>query len=137
MEADEGTVLLGIPIPSSDPVFLAIIGIHILFGLAAVISGAVAMLSSKGRGRHSNWGTIYFWCLLGVFATMSALSFMRWADDYHLFILGALSFASAYFGRTALRRHWRQWPRLHLIGMGASYVLLLTAFYVDELAAVA
>ena len=127
-----GTVVLGIPIPSSDPVFLAIIGIHILFGLAAVISGAVAMLSSKGRGRHSNWGTIYFRCLFGVFATMSALSFMRWADDYHLFILGALSFASAYFGRTAAQRQWRQWPRFHLSGMGVSYILLLTAFYVDN-----
>ena len=57
---------------------------------------------------------------------------MRWADDYHLFILGALSFASAYFGRTAARRRWRQWPRLHLTGMGASYILLLTAFYVDN-----
>ena len=130
--ADQTTVVLGIPIPSDDPVFLGVIGIHILFGLAAVITGAVAMLSTKGRGRHSNWGTIYFWCLSGVFATMSALSFMRWADDYHLFVLGTLSFASAYFGRTALRRRWRQWPPLHLTGMGASYVLLLTAFYVDN-----
>jgi uncharacterized membrane protein len=130
--ADETTVILGIPIPSADPIFLAIVGIHILFGLAAVITGAVAMLSSKGRGRHSNWGTIYFWCLLGVFTTMSALSFMRWADNLHLFILGTLSFASAYFGRTAARRHWYQWPRLHLTGMGTSYILLLTAFYVDN-----
>jgi hypothetical protein len=130
--ADQTTIVLGVPIPSHDPVFLGVIGIHILFGLAAVITGAVAMLSTKGRGRHSNWGTIYFWCLSGVFATMSALSFVRWADDYHLFILGALSFASAYFGRTAARRRWRQWPRLHLTGMGASYVLLLTAFYVDN-----
>jgi hypothetical protein len=29
-----------------------------------------------------------FSCLFGVFATMSALSFMRWAQNYHLFILG-------------------------------------------------
>ncbi len=130
--ADETTVVLGIPIPSDDPVFLAIVGLHVLLGLAAVITGAVAMLSTKGRGRHSNWGTIYFWCLFGVFATMSALAFMRWAEDYHLFILGALSFGSAYFGRTALRRRWRQWPRLHLAGMGTSYILLLTAFYVDN-----
>ena len=101
-------------------------------GLQSVIAGAAAMLSKKGRGRHSNLGTIYFWCLFGVFVTMSALSFMRWAANYHLFILGALSFASAYFGRTAARRHWRQWPRLHLTGMGASYIVMLTAFYVDN-----
>lgn len=130
--ADENTVVLGIPIPSTDPVFLAIVGIHVVFGLAAVITGAAAMLNKKGRGRHSDLGTIYFWCLFGVFITMSALSFMRWAENYHLFILGVLSFAFAYFGRAAARRHWRQWPRLHLTGMGASYILLLTAFYVDN-----
>jgi uncharacterized membrane protein len=123
---------LGIPIPSTDPVFFAIVGVHVLFGLAALITGAVAMLSKKGRGRHSNLGTVYFWCLFGVFVTMSTLSFMRWAENYHLFILGALSFTSAYFGRTAARRRWRQWPRLHLTGMGASYILMLTAFYVDN-----
>jgi uncharacterized membrane protein len=132
MESEYTTVVLGIPIPSTDPVFLAIVGVHVLFGLAAVTAGPVAMLSTKGRGRHSNWGTIYFWCLFGVFATMSALSFMRWAENYHLFILGALSFVSAYFGRSAARRRWRQWPRLHLTGMGASYIVMLTAFYVDN-----
>ena len=103
-----------------------------MFGLAALITGAAAMLSKKGRGRHSNFGTIYFWCLFGVFVTMSALSFMRWAENYHLFILGALSFASALFGRTAVQWRLRQWPRLHLTGMGASYILMLTAFYVDN-----
>ena len=97
--ADENAMLLlGIPIPSTDPAFLAIVGIHVLFGLAAVITGAVAMLSNKGRGRHSRFGTVYFWCLFGVFATMSALSFIRWAADYHLFVLGALSFAAANLG---------------------------------------
>jgi hypothetical protein len=90
------------------------------------------MLSKKGRGRHSNLGTVYFWCLFGVFVTMSALSFMRWAENYHLFILGTLSLASAFFGRTAVQRRWHQWPRLHLTGMGASYILMLTAFYVDN-----
>lgn len=125
-------LLLGIPIPSTDLVFLVIIGIHVLFGLAAVVAGAMAMLSNKGRGRHSRFGTVYFWCLFGVFATMSALSSIRWVADYHLFILGALSFAAANFGRMAARWHWRQWPRLHLIGMGTSYILMLTAFYVDN-----
>lgn len=131
--ADENTtVVLGIPIPSSDPVFLGIVGVHIVLGLVAVIAGAVAMLSNKGRGRHSNFGTIYFWCLSGVFVTMSALSLMRWGENYHLFILGTLSFACAFFGRTAARRHWQGWPRLHLMGMGASYIFTLTAFYVDN-----
>jgi hypothetical protein len=49
-----------------------------------------------------------------------------------LFILGALSFAAAYLGRQARRQRRRNWARLHIIGMGASYVLLLIAFYVDN-----
>lgn len=126
------TVVLGIPIPSSDPVFLAIVGVHVLFGLAAVITGAIAMLLRKGRGRHSNLGTTYFWCLAGLFVTMGALSIMRWAENYHLFALGTLSFISAVLGRTAARRHWGQWPRVHLTGMGTSYIFMLTAFYVDN-----
>jgi multisubunit Na+/H+ antiporter MnhB subunit len=126
------TVIFGIPIPSSNPVFLGIVAIHVLFGLAAVIFGVIAMLSSKGRGRHSSFGLIYFWCLFGVFITMSALAFTRWQEDYDLFILGALSFGAAWLSRTILRRRWRQWPRLHLALMGASYVLMITAFYVDN-----
>lgn len=132
MTHETTTVVLGLPIPSADPTFLAIVGIHVVFGLAAVITGAVAMLSSKGRGRHAHFGTAYFWCLFAVFVTMSALSFMRRSDDYHLFGLGALSFASSYVGRAAVRRCWPQWPRLHLAAMGVSYILMLTAFYVDN-----
>lgn len=71
---------------------------------------------SKGRGRHSNFGIIYFWCPFGVFVTMGALSFMRWAENRHLFALGAVSFMSAWFGCTAVWRRWCQWPKLHLTG---------------------
>ena len=122
------TIIFGIPIPSSNPIFLGIVGIHVLFGLAAVIFGVIAMLSNKGRGRHSNFGLIYFWCLFGVFITMSALAFTRWQEDYDLFILGTLSFGAAWLSRTILRHRWRQWPRLHLALMGASYVLMITRF---------
>jgi hypothetical protein len=49
--------------PPTDPLFLAIVGIRVLFGRAALVSGAVAMLTRKGRGRHANYGTIYFWSM--------------------------------------------------------------------------
>jgi hypothetical protein len=125
-------VVLGIPIPSADPLFLGLVGVHVPLGLAAVTAGALAMFSRKGRGRHSRWGTIYFWCLAGVFATMAALSVMRWADDYPLFILGALAFALANLGRQAARRQWPHWVLWHLPSMGFSYALMVTAFYVDN-----
>jgi uncharacterized membrane protein len=129
MGASETTIIAGIEIPSVSPVFLTLVGIHVLLGIACVITGLMAMLSEKRRGRHPQFGTIYYWCLAAVFATATFLSVVRWAEDYHLFILGALSFTAAFLGRTARRQGS---IRLHITGMGLSYILLLTAFYVDN-----
>jgi hypothetical protein len=128
----EFTAIAGIVIPSTDPVFLAIVGVHIPLGLACVVTGASAMLSRKGRGRHSRWGTVYFWCLLALFASATFLSLMRWSENYHLFALGSAAFGCAWFGRSALRGRWWGWVRLHIAGMSLSYVVMLIAFYVDN-----
>lgn len=129
---DQGIVVLGIPIPSSSPVFLAFVVVHIVVGLVCVIAGLVAMLSAKRPGRHPVSGTTYYWSLALVFASMSVLSVMRWPEDAHLFFLGLLSFAAATIGRTARRVRWPGWLNYHVIGMASSYILLLTAFYVDN-----
>jgi hypothetical protein len=126
------TVVAGIVIPSTSPVFLTIVAVHVAIALVAVVCGLVGMLSPKRAGRHSRYGKIYFYALCGVFVSASALSFVRWAENYHLFILGAAAFLTALLARTAIRARWRNWPRLHLLGMGTSYVLLLIAFYVDN-----
>ena len=126
------TIVFGVPVPSVDPLFIAVVCFHILVGMSCVVAGAIAMLSTKGRGRHSTFGTIYYWCLAIVVVTASALSVVRWAENYHLFALGVLSLAAATVARTALRQHWRNWVRLHITGMGLSYILMLTAFYVDN-----
>ena len=125
-------IIGGIPLPSDTPLFLAFVALHIAAGLTAIIAGAVAMLSKKQPGRHPLAGTIYYWALAVVFVTMSELAFLRWSEDYHLFILGLLSFLAATIGRTARQRLWPSWPRIHMTGMGASYILLVTAFYVDN-----
>ena len=129
---DGATLVAGIEIPSTSPIFLTIVAFHVLMGLVCVVTGAVAMLSRKGRGRHSTFGTVYFWCLSAVFVSATALSLVRWTEDRDLFVLGVLSFAVACFGRTAIRRRWPSRVRLHIAGMGLSYVLLLIAFYVDN-----
>jgi hypothetical protein len=129
---DGTTDIAGIEIPSTNPVFLTLVGIHVLLGLACAIAGAIAILSRKRRGSHPRNGTIYFWCLAGVFLSAAGLAAVRWAQDYHLFALGAFSFAAAYFGRRARQERWRHWVRLHITGMGSSYLLLLIAFYVDN-----
>ena len=126
------TVVAGIPIPSTSPVFLAVVGLHVAVGLVCVVAGAIAMLSAKRPGRHPTFGTIYYWGLVAVFVSASGLSAVRWAEDHHLFILGLLALAAASLGRTARRQRWAGWVRLHIAGMGLSYILLLTAFYVDN-----
>ncbi|HLW90331.1 MAG TPA: hypothetical protein VKS78_03400 [Roseiarcus sp.] len=126
------TVIGGIPLPSDAPVFLAFVAAHIAAGLTAVLAGAIAMLSRKQAGRHPHAGSVYYWSLSIVFVTMAALALSRWAEDYHLFVLGALSFIAATIGRMARRRLWPSWARVHMTGMGASYMLLITAFYVDN-----
>lgn len=126
------TDVAGIEIPSTNPVFLTVVAVHVLLGLACAIAGAIAMLSRKRAGRHPRNGTIYFWCLAGVFLTAACLAAVRWAHDYHLFIPGALSFAAACLGRRARQDRWHHWVRLHITGMGSSYILLLIAFYVDN-----
>jgi hypothetical protein len=130
--SDHPVVILGVEIPSDAPVFLAFVGLHVLIALVCVVAGIAAMFSKKGIGRHSAFGSIYYWSLSLVFVTATILSVMRWDEDYHLFILGVLAFGAASIGRTAARRHWPQWVKIHLTSMAMSFIVLLTAFYVDN-----
>ena len=129
---DEGVVVLGIPIPSSSPIFLSIVAVHVVAGLVCTFAGLVAMLSAKRGGRHPAAGALYYWSLVVVFLSMAALSILRWPHNTHLFVLGILSFGAGTIGRMARRRLWRGWLRVHITGMAISYILLLTAFYVDN-----
>ncbi|WP_169988054.1 hypothetical protein [Microbispora sp. H10836] len=56
------------------------------------------------------------------------MSAIRWRENVHLFVIGTLGFTAALTGY-ANRRHR---PDLHILAMGASYVLLLTGFYIDN-----
>ena len=122
----------GFEIPSESPVFLAVLAIHVPTGLLAVAAGAAAMLAEKRRGRHTKAGSIYFWSIAALFATSTALAAMRWADDYHLFALGAFAFVAEAIGRGVRRHRWKTQIDLHIVGMGLSYISMLTAFYVDN-----
>ncbi|HET9635393.1 MAG TPA: hypothetical protein VFP26_05630 [Gemmatimonadaceae bacterium] len=130
--ADSTVVIAGIPIPSSSPGFLTLVGVHVAAGIVCVIAGVVAMLSPKRPGRHPLSGSVYFWALIIVFATMAMLAIMRWPADIDLLLLGFLSLAAAVVGRRARRELKRNWPIVHVTGMAVSYIALLTAFYVDN-----
>jgi uncharacterized protein YjeT (DUF2065 family) len=129
---DQGVIVLGIPVPSSSPVFLAIIAIHIAAGIVCVVAGVFAMLAPKQPGRHPTAGTIYYWSLVVVFVTMSTLTILRWPADNALAVLGLGSFVAGSVGRRARQRMRPGWPTVHVTGMAVSFILLLTAFYVDN-----
>lgn len=128
----EQTDLFGIPVPSTDPVFLAFVVVHIAISFAAVISGLLAMLADKTSSRHRRSGRVYFWWILTSFVTVVILSFMRWPHNIHLQTIGILTFGLAFTGRKLAMIKRKGWTRLHTICMGLSYVLLLTGFYVDN-----
>jgi hypothetical protein len=118
--------------------FNVFLGFHVLTGLTCVVTGAIAVLSKKRRGRHTRWGTIYFWSFSAVFVSATGLAVLHWATDAYLFVIGAVAFgcASAAYGVRALQLERRIGARsahtVHITGMGLSYIALLTAFYVDN-----
>jgi len=123
--------ILGTEVGSTAPVFLAFLAIHVIGGIAAVASGAIAALARKGSPRHIRAGRWYYGAITVVFITATILAAMRWRQDYQLFILGTIAFAAATIGYQHRRRH-RPGDTGHIAGMGAAYVVMLTAFYVDN-----
>ena len=123
--------ILGDQVGSTAPVFLAFLAVHVLAGLTAVATGAVAALARKGSRRHVRAGRWYYRAITVVFATATVLAAMRWRQDYYLFIIGAVAFTAATIGYQHRRRH-RPGDTGHIAGMGIAYVAMLTAFYVDN-----
>jgi hypothetical protein len=123
--------ILGDQVGSTAPAFLAFLSAHVLAGLTAVTTGAVAALSRKGSPRHIRAGRWYYRAITVVFATATILAALRWRQDYYLFLIGAVAFTAATIGFQHRRRH-RPGDTGHIAGMGTSYVAMLTAFYVDN-----
>lgn len=126
------TDLFGIPVPSTDGVFLTVVVIHIFISLICVISGLIAMLTEKGGTKHSFSGRVYLWAMLSALITVVMLSIMRWPHNIHLLIIGVLASASAYLGYRLTRTARKHWTMLHTVLMSSSYIFLLTGFYVDN-----
>jgi len=124
--------ILGLPIPDAGPIFLTALLVHVACGLTAVISGALAATAKKQPGRHPRAGRVYLWVLGGIFLTATVMAAIRWREDAHLFAIAVLAFGLGLYGYRARRRHRPGWPVHHGIGMGGSYIALLTGFYVDN-----
>jgi hypothetical protein len=123
--------ILGVEVGSTAPVFLAVLAVHVVAGLTAVITGAAAALARKGSPRHIRAGRWFYRAITAVFVTAAALAAMRWAQDWYLFVLGAVAFTAATAGFLH-RRYRRPGDTGHIAGMGIAYTAMLTAFYVDN-----
>ena len=127
-----GSDIFGLPIPDAGAVFTAALGVHVAAGLTAVVTGALAATARKRPGRHPKSGRVYVIALSLIFATATVMSVIRWHEDAHLFAIAAVASGLGWFGWRARRRQRPGWPTRHAIGMGGSYIALLTGFYVDN-----
>ncbi len=123
--------VLGDQVGSPAPVFLAVLAVHMLAGLTAVLSGAIAALARKGSARHIRAGRWYYRAITVVFVTATVLAALRWRQDHYLFVIGLVAFTAATIGYQHRRRR-RPGDAGHIAGMGVAYVAMLTAFYVDN-----
>ena len=123
--------ILGDQVGSTAPVFLAFLAVHVMAGLTAVITGAIAAMARKGSPRHIRAGRWFYRAITAVFTTAAALAAMRWRQDYYLLIIGSIAFSAATAGYLH-RRLRRPGDTGHIAGMGTGYVAMLTAFYVDN-----
>jgi hypothetical protein len=115
--------------------------VHALAGLTTGVTGVVAFGAPKRQGRHHRWGRYYLWAYTVVFFTATILSVQRWAVDAYLFFLALAGYGFALAGYVA-RRYRRepslarllgkQWVVAHIVGVIGSYIILWTAFYVDN-----
>lgn len=115
--------------------------VHVLAGLTTVITGIVAFILPKRKGRHPRWGGRYLWAYTLVFLTASILSAERWSTDAYLFFIALTGYGLAlggYAARRFRRTLWvlhllgKNWVMAHIVGMIGSYIALLTGFYVDN-----
>ncbi len=115
--------------------------VHAVAGLMTGVTGIMAFRASMCPGRHHRWGSGYVWAYTVVFLTATMLSVQRWEADAYLFFLAVIGFGLALCGYGA--RHFRQepwvrhllgkqWIVVHVMGIIGSYVVLWTAFFVDN-----
>lgn len=75
--------------------------IHIIAGFLAILFGAAAIITKKGKGIHVNSGRVYFWSMILVSVTAIYLSIVN-AIPF-LFLIAVFSFYLTWTGFKSIR----------------------------------
>ena len=111
------------------PLDRVIVFIHVPAGALAALAGAGAMLAPKGGSVHRWCGRAYLRALVVLTVTGLALAAIRGPGFAHL---GALGVIAALLGIVGYAARRTPVASTHIACMGASYIAMLTAFYVDN-----
>jgi hypothetical protein len=115
--------------------------VHALAALTTGVTGVITFSRPKRSGRHPKWGVRYLWAYTVVFLTAIILSVQHWPTDAYLVVLATIGYGFVLGGYGARRFRQKpmvrrilgkQWISAHIVGMIGSYVVLWTAFYVDN-----
>jgi hypothetical protein len=131
-----GSMIDGFPLSF----FLPLV-VHALAALTTGVTGVITFSRPKRSGRHPKWGVRYLWAYTVVFLTAIMLSVQHMPADAYLLVLATLGYGLALSGYAARRFRQepiirrivgKQWVVAHIVGVIGSYVVLWTAFYVDN-----
>jgi hypothetical protein len=115
--------------------------VHALAALTTGVTGGITFSRPKRSARHPKWGVRYLWAYTVVFLTALLLSVQHFPTDAYLVVLATLGYGAALGGYGARRFRQQpmmrrvlgnQWIVAHIVGMIGSYVVLWTAFSVDN-----
>ena len=106
--------------------------IHILAGVIALASAALAVFSGKGKKTHIKSGKIYFLSMLVIFSTAIPMSIVT--GNIFLFLIAIFSFYLAFAGRRFARNRkgiagTADWVAVGLMFISGIGMWLLAAIY--------
>ena len=94
-----------------EAIFKVLLTIHVISGFTALLAGVVPMIAKKGGKIHNRFGLIYFWAMVGSFATSQPMAILH--NNVFLFTVGIFSFYFVFTGyRFAKRKGYEHLTRL-------------------------
>ena len=110
--------------------------IHILAGLVALFSSALALLAEKGKKIHLLSGKTYFWTMVLIFLTAIPMSIL--SSNVFLFLIAIFSFYLAFSGMRFAKNRAGVPTRVDLIAVnfmflsGVGMWILAIIFFIDN-----